>query len=770
MMPPSPETVIRGMEVNVAKRSGGWMTIRTGLGLDARDEKLGTFIGVFTPSVLTILGVILYLRMGWVVGNVGLAGALGIVVVANLVTLVTALSVSAIASNMKVGTGGVYYMISRSLGIEVGTAIGIPLFAAMAFSITLYAFGLAESARVVWPDAPQRPIAALTVLVVALLATKGAGVALRLQLPIMAAVGLSLLALVYGAATHSVSTLSLTETVVDPAPFWTVFAVFFPAVTGILAGISLSGDLKRPDRSIPVGTIVAVLTGFAVYLIIPVVLATSATPAELATNSLIWFDLAGPLSFLVLLGLWGAIFSSAVGSVLGAPRTLEAMVDDRVLPRILGRRFGAVTGPGVPLLITFAMALGAVALGDMDAVAPVLTMFFLASYGTINLVAGVEQLSGDPSFRPRLRIPWWLSISAAIACFWIMFLINPIALVLALAVEFGVYLLIRRKALPAPWGDLRRGALMSLIRATVVQLRQLPQDPRNWRPNILLFAGDVARRSQLVRIASALVSDRGILTVSKLLVGSIGEHSDSVAAERRKLADDLEDLGVLAFPEVDIVPSYESGAVTVAQSNGIAGIHSNTVMIGWTDKPERRSMLLRVVSDLAQLGISAVICRPHTREWRRTHRVIHVWWGGLQENGDLLILFAHLLSLNPEWRGAEIVVNSIATNEMTLIRNERLLRKLISASRIDATASVMIKPDGVRVQDIIRARSAHADIVLLGLRGTEPGEEAKYAERIANMAEGLPTVLFVRSAGEFRGQLLGDVEEMEEGPRMTDDG
>jgi len=301
---------------------------------------------------------------------------------------------------------------------------------------------------------------------------------------------------------------------------------------------------------------------------------------------------------------------------------------------------------------------------------------------------------------------------------------------------------------------------MSLIRRTVVQLRRLPHDPRNWRPNILLFAGDVSRRGQLVRIASSLVADRGILTVSKLLVGAVDEHASTVDAERNKLAHDLEELGVIAFPEVEIVPSYESGAVTVAQSNGIAGIESNTVMIGWTDKPDRQPMVMRVVSSVAQLGMSSIICMPHEREWRRRRRVIHVWWGGLQENGDLLILFAHLLSLSPNWRGSEIVINSIATNDMTMTRNEGLLRKLIGASRIDARAEVILKPEGVKVQDIIRERSADADIVLLGLRGTEPGDEAKYATRITKMAEGLPTVLFVRSAGEFRGQLLGDMDDV----------
>lgn len=744
----------------MSTRRGVVKTVKRGLRLTSRDEKLGTFIGVFTPSILTILGVILFLRTGWVVGNVGLLGALQIVIIANLVTLVTALSVSAIATNMKVGTGGAYFMISRSLGIEVGTAIGIPLFLAMAFSVTLYAFGLAESIEVVWEGAPQRPIAALTILVVAILAARGAGAALRLQLPIMVGVALSLVALVYGVVTNPTESVSLTDTVANPEAFWSVFAVFFPAVTGILAGVSLSGDLKKPQKSIPVGSIAAVLAGFVVYLSVPVLLALAATPDELAKNSLIWFDLAGPLGFVILWGLWGAIFSSAVGSVLGAPRTLDAMVDDRVIPRVFGRRIWLIQGPGVPLVITFGLALAGVALGNMNSVAPILTMFFLAAYGTINLVAGVERLSGDPSYRPRLRVPWWLSIAAAIACFWVMFLINPIALAVALVVEFGIYVVIRRRALNAPWGDLRRGALMSLIRRTVVQLRQLPQDPRNWRPNILLFSGDVSRREDLVRIASWLVHDRGILTVAKLTVGDVGELASTLDTELEGLEADLGSMGVVAFAEVDIVPTYEKGAVTVAQSNGIAGIESNTVMIGWSDKVDRQPMLLRIVSDLALLGKSAVICIPRERAWKRK-RTIHVWWGGLQENGDLLVLFAHLLSLTPDWRGADIVINSIASNDMTLIRNERLLRRLISTSRIDARAEMIVMPPGSKVHNIIRQRSADADIVLLGLRGTSPGDEAKYAERITKMAEGLPTVLFVRNAGAFRGQLLGDTEELE---------
>jgi amino acid transporter len=723
--------------------------------MNASQQKLGAFLGVFTPSILTILGVILYLRTGWVVGSVGLLKALVIVVIANAVTFVSALSISAIATNMRVGAGGGYYIISRSLGIEVGAAIGIPLYLAMTLSVTLYAFGLAESMGVVWDNVPQRPVAAVTVLVVALLAGKGAGVALKLQLPIMVGIVASLVALIVGAAGSSADTVSLLGNAGGGANFWTVFAVFFPAVTGIMAGVSLSGDLRRPSKAIPKGTIAAVLVGFVVYMVVPFVLAASATPAELVSNNLIWFDIAGSWSFLVLWGLWGAVFASAVGSILAAPRTLEAMVDDRVLPAPLGGRLSFVDGPGVPLLVSVALALVGVVLGDLDAIAPLLTMFFLTAYGTVNLVAGLEQLSGDPSYRPTFRIPWWISLSAAVACFYVMFLINPIALVIAVFFEFGVYVFMRRRAMTAPWGDLRRGAMMSLVRSTVIRLSKMPADPRNWRPNILLFAGDLDRDPDLARFAGWLVQDRGILTVTKLIIGPIQQMSHRRAELVDTIAQQLQDLDVVGFAEIDIVDEFEEGAISIAQSNGIAGIDSNTVMFGWADDPQRQAEILRVIEQLSYLGKSAVICRAVPRGWNDGPRQIHVWWGGLKQNGDMLVLFAHLLSLNPTWRNAHIVINSIATSEMVYEVNKELLETLTSAARIDATINVILKPDDVAVADVIYEGSRNADVVLLGLRGTEPGEEDAYTRRMATLVEGLPTVLFVRNAGEFRGQLLG---------------
>jgi len=715
--------------------------------------KLGAFLGVFTPSILTILGVILFLRLGWVVGNVGLVPALVIVVIANAITLATALSVSAIATNMRVGAGGAYYILSRSLGLEVGGAIGVPLFLAQALSVTLYAFGLAESLQLFWPEAPQRAVAAVTVLAVAVIAGRSASLALKLQIPILACIGLALLSLVVGVARAGTEAVPLWAGIEGGASFWVVFAVFFPAVTGIMAGVSLSGDLEDPQAAIPRGTIAAVLVGFAVYFTVPMVLAAAADSSTLVAESMIWFRVA-VLPALIIPGLLGAILSSAVGSILGAPRTLQALASDRVVPRWLERGGDGSNGPTVAHLVSTGIALAAVGLGDLNAVAPVLTMFFLTTYGMINLVAGLEQLSGAPAYRPAITVPWAVSLAGAAGCFWVMSLINLPAAILALVVEVGLYVGLRRRALSASWGDMRFGALMSLVRSSMLRLRHLPVAPRNWRPHILAFAGDLDRRIDLVRFAAWLNQDRGLLTVCHLEVGRLEDHAAELVPLQQRMQAHLDDEGLIAFAEVHAVRDFEDGAVAVAQAHGIGGIVSNTIMLGWSGKPDRVVSALEIMKRSALLGRSTVICRLAPRGWSPRPRRIDVWWGGLEYNGDMLLLFAHLLSLNPEWRGAEISVKSVASGGNPSTWTEERLRELLERSRIDAEPEVIEAPDDTPVQRVIHERSHDADIVFLGLRDPPDDEIADYAARLQELVTGLPTVILVRAAGPFAGQLL----------------
>jgi potassium/chloride transporter 4/5/6 len=726
------------------------------------ERKLGTFLGVYTPTVLTILGVIMYLRFGWLVGQLGLQQILMIVLLANAITIITTLSFSAVATNTHLGAGGAYYIISRSLGIEIGGAIGLPLFLSQASSVTLYCFGLAESLRFVWSGLPLQLVALALILLVGVIAYLGAEQALKSQIPLMILVALSMVALTVGALTRSAAQPLIAGPPTGTLRFWPGFAIFFPAVTGIMAGLGLSGDLKDPGRAIPLGALTAVGTGLVVYLLVPVLLTMGASPAELRDEPLIWTKIAplGPL--LVLPGLWAAIFSSAVGSILGAPRTLQALARDGLAPGFLGRR-GAERRNLLPaLLVSVAIALAAVYLGDLNAVATVVTLFFLTVYGTTNLVAAFEALSGDPSWRPRLRVPWPVNLLGGLACVAVMFLINPVVGIIAIVAEGTLWLALSRREHAARWGDARRGLYENLIRWALIKLAEHPVSSRNWRPHVLVFVDDPIRELDLVRFGNWFSQGRGVVTVCQLVVGDLLQDDLNLQAERQRMQEALDTEKLVVFAEVDVAGDLVEGIVDVAQANGMAGIASNTVLLGWPRETGLQIDFLKVLPKLERLRKSLIIGRIQPRHLYPREgiaRTVHVWWGGLQRNSDLMLLLAYLLTRNPEWRGAHVKVLSIATSELMKEQTERYLAKLIPEIRIEAEVEVLLKSKEESVSALIHKQSRDAEVVFLGLATPPPGQEAEYADRLEKLAGDLPTVFFVKNASMFMGDLLGAEEE-----------
>ncbi|MCB0132051.1 MAG: amino acid permease, partial [Caldilineaceae bacterium] len=346
--------------------------------------RFGTFAGVFTPNVLTILGLILFLRTGWVVGQSGLFLALIIVLISNVITLLTGLSLSAISTSMRVRTGGNYYLISRSLGLEIGGAIGIPLYLSQAISVAFYVIGFTEALLAVpyFQAMDARLISTLVVLLFGGIAFIGADFALRIQYVVLAALGVALLSFFAG-GWGTISTPTWTPSYSPGVGFWTVFAVFFPAVTGITVGASMSGDLKEPGVSIPRGTLASIFVTALIYVAAVIWLGLHGTPTELVENNLIMQQIARWPVF-IYVGVWAATLSSALGSVMAAPRVLQALALDRVLPRWLASQMGSRTEPRVAVLLTTAIAVLVVWLGDLNYVAPIISMFFLNTYGMTN--------------------------------------------------------------------------------------------------------------------------------------------------------------------------------------------------------------------------------------------------------------------------------------------------------------------------------------------------------------------------------------------------
>jgi solute carrier family 12 (potassium/chloride transporter), member 4/6 len=739
--------------------------IRSRVVATANGHKLGTFLGVFTPTILTILGVIMYLRFGWVLGHLGLGKTFLVLLLANGITFITALSLSAVATNSRVGVGGAYYLISRSLGLEIGGAIGFPLFLCQVSLVSLHSFGLAESLRLVWPDIPLQAAAIVIILAVGALAFRGAGIALKSQIPVMVLIGLSLLALAVGAlfTAGAPPRASMAVASEETVGFWLAFALFFPAVTGIMAGLGLSGDLRDPQRSIPRGTLLAVFGSFTVYVLVLLLLHLGADPESLRANPLIWTEIALLGPWLIIPGIWGAVFSSAVGAVLIAPRTLQALALDRLAPRQLGNMAAHKPEPIPALVLTVALALAMTVLGDLNAVALVVTMIFLTVYGSINLVAALEGLSGNPSWRPTVRVHWGVSLAGALGCFATMLLVHAVAGIIAITIELILWLLLARRERKADWGDVRRDVYEALIRWALVRLARRPMTARNWRPHILVFVGDIEKRLDLVRFGTWFSEKRGVVTVCELVPGDLLKIDFDPPQRQRQMEDVLRREGLVAFGKVGVVSSVERGITAIAQANGIAGVESNTVLVGWPDEIERLTHFLRVIRRLRRLHHSFILgkVQPIKQSREGVRQTVDVWWGGLYQNGDLMLLLAYLLTRNPEWRQARIRILSIASNALMKERTERALAQLIPEIRIEAQVEVQVKAEGRSVRDTIHAQSRGSDVVILGLATPEEGDEENHARRLSDLADGLSTCFFVNNGSLFIGELITGSAEAE---------
>ncbi|MBT3422388.1 MAG: amino acid permease [Bacteroidetes bacterium] len=684
---------------------------------------------------------------------------------ASSITFITGLSASAISTNMKVGIGGEYYMISRSLGIQLGGAIGIPLFLCRTFSLTLYAFGLAESIAPFWPAEwgapPVQIMAGLIILFATAIAGKSANFSLKMQIPIMIAVGLSIIALITGVLSGGFHAPEMSANYHRSAPegFWFVFAVFFPAVTGFSAGIGMSGDLKDSKKSIPIGTIFAIITGTLVYILILTALSVTtkvdgASLAEINPSAPpIWSKVAFLGMVLVYPGLWGAILSSAFGSILGGPRVLQALSLDKIAPKVLGRT--SKTGqPTIATWVTGGIALMAVALGDLNAVGRWVTIFFLTLYIAINLSAVIEKLVGDVSYRPTIKVHWLISLFGSIGAGVVMFLISPIACVTAISLELMIYWYLKRKALKSSWGDVRAGLWSSIARFALIKLKAKQTHARNWRPNILLFSSNPTRLMSLTQLANWFNQNKGIVTVCRTFVGDIGDKKIEIDKVQRAIEQELAVQNIQAFPEVHIVPDFEAGIMGIIQANGFAGMHSNTVMFGWTSGVDRIERLLRIVRIISQMKRNSILAYIPEIESTSTPKYIDVWWRGMQKNGDMMLVLAHLLNLNTEWRQATVRLRTIVNDKELQDPMCDKLKTLIADSRMTVETDVILNRNIENVTELMHRSSKDADIVFLGLALPVLKNDSDFATQLDKLVLGFNATILVRNAESTQGELI----------------
>jgi len=673
-------------------------------------KRFSTFEGVFTPCLLSILGVIMYLRLGFVVGSIGFGGALVIIGFANLITLITALSMSSVITNIRIGAGGAYSIITKSLGLEAGGAIGIPLYIAQAISISFYIAGFAECWHFIFPKHELFFVSLIIWFLILVVSYTSAKLAFRIQYVVMAFIGASIISIFLGNA-QSIHNVSVWEQF-SIKGFWPAFAIFFPAVTGILAGASMSGELKDPKVSIAKGTIWAISVSFGIYILLAFWFYKHVPLGVLRSNTQIAIEL-GRWQWLVIAGIMGATLSSALAMTVGSPRILLALGKHSILPFSSIFRYVNKRGePTVAILFTAWISLITISLGTLDQIASLLTMFFLITYGMINMTVFIEESIGIASFRPTFRISRLFPFLGTIGCVSTMFMINQKFSIIAILVIIAIYFILIKRSSHVYAPDVRSGVLVFLAERFAKAANRLPYYPKIWKPNLIVPIKGLENFSRIIPLIQAIVTPSGRVTVFKVLTKDERKLNtrEGLHKQLRDSVAPLKDKDI--FVETAIVEAHEAltGTITIMQT--VNGMYFPPNTIFYTLENGRRKDAIQdegVLREATNEGLGIIVLKYNEMVGLSQERIVNLWIRRQSPNINLAILVA--LQLERNWQGEVRLIQVVDTQEEQGEARAYLLKlKSLMRMPVDGDIKIMVGPFMERIEE-----SPPADINIFGM-------------------------------------------------------
>ncbi|XP_038520062.1 solute carrier family 12 member 4 isoform X7 [Canis lupus baileyi] len=799
----------------------------------AKAPSMGTLMGVYLPCLQNIFGVILFLRLTWMVGTAGVLQALLIVLICCCCTLLTAISMSAIATNGVVPAGGSYFMISRSLGPEFGGAVGLCFYLGTTFAAAMYILGaieilltyIAPPAAIFHPTGAHDTSSAtlnnmrvygtifltfmtlvvfvgvkyvnkfaslfLACVIISILSIYAGGIKSIFEPPVFPVCMLGNRTLsrdqfdvcakttvtnnetvatqlwklfcrssnlttdscdpyflvnnvteipgIPGAAAGvlqenlwsaylekgevvekqglpSTDALGLKESlplyvVADIATSFTVLVgIFFPSVTGIMAGSNRSGDLRDAQKSIPVGTILAIVTTSLVYFSSVVLFGACIEGVVLrdkygdgVSRNLVVGTLAWPSPWVIVIGSFFSTCGAGLQSLTGAPRLLQAIAKDNIIPFL--RVFGHGKANGEPtwaLLLTALIAELGILIASLDMVAPILSMFFLMCYLFVNLACAVQTLLRTPNWRPRFKYYHWaLSFLGMSLCLALMFVSSWYYALVAMLIAGMIYKYIEYQGAEKEWGDGIRGLSLSAARYALLRLEEGPPHTKNWRPQLLVLLKldeDLhVKYPRLLTFASQLKAGKGLTIVGSVIQGSFLESYGEAQAAEQTIKNMMEIEKVKGFCQVVVASKVREGLAHLIQSCGLGGMRHNSVVLGWpygwrqSEDPRAWKTFIDTVrcttaAHLALLVPKNIAFYPSNHE-RYLEGHIDVWW--IVHDGGMLMLLPFLLRQHKVWRKCRMRIFTVAQMDDNSIQMKKDLAVFLYHLRLEAEVEVV---------------------------------------------------------------------------------
>ncbi len=697
---------------------------------------------VFFTAISTILGAILFLRFGFAVGTLGSLGVLIILIVGHFVTIPTAFAISEIATNQRVEGGGEYFIISRSFGLNIGGTIGIALFMSQAISVAFYVIAFTEAFEPVFNWArdvhnlnlPRQVISLPAMgLLAILILKKGANLGVKALYVVVAILFFSLFLFFIGKTPYAeTAQAGISSTPMrNMDDFFIVFAIIFPAFTGMTAGVGLSGDLKNPGKSIPLGTVAATITGIIVYLFIILKLVKTASPEDLINNQLIMADVATWGKIVIPLGLAASTISSALGSVMVAPRTLQALGVDRTFPfqrfnMVMAKGKGKTNEPFNASFITVLIAFVFVALGDVNAVARIISMFFMVTYGSLCLISFLNHFGSSPSYRPTFRSHWILSLIGFVFSVYLMFKMDSLYAILSIIFMIILYIYISnyhkdRQGLESIF----RSALFQINRNLQVYLQknQSIKKKEKWHPSAVCVTEASSDRDNAFRLLTWLSHKYGFGTYIKYIQGY---YSRAAYDEAKKALDLLieraESRKSHVYVDTIVSPSYTSAIAQIIQLPGISGLENNMILFEYDKKdPKNLGQIVENYS-LVRSGKYDVCILGGSNRGVNYKEGIHIWVRRVdEENLNFMVLLSYIILGHPDWKSGKVKIFNVRSKRRDDETTDHLL-ELVKTGRLPISLSNVEFVDideGMNLKEIINEKSMKAGLTMLGFRSEQ---------------------------------------------------
>jgi amino acid transporter len=693
---------------------------------DTQATGFGTFTGVIVPNITMMCGVILFLRLGLVLGNVGLYSFLAIILLSTVVMSITALSISMVCSNMRVGGGGAYFLISRSLGIEAGGAIGLALVLNQLLCMVLCVSGFAQSLHMLIPHYPLWAIEVVTLAVLGIIALVSTDLVLKTQTFIFACLVFAVGAIFLGKGTLPPMDYPFTS-----FSFWTGFAIFYPALTGIEVGMSLSGTLRNPSRSLSIGTITSLLVMALCYALLAIAMWTFYPRELLANNPNVLLNFSKFPAW-IYFGVWCASLSSAIGNFIGAPRMIQTIAEDGVLPSFLGKGFGKHQEPRWAILLVFIIGCSLLVITTIDQLLPMLTMICLLTYGTLNLVAGLAEWMHNTSWRPSFRCPWQVCLAGSALCYYLMIMIQPGWALLSILLIVSLFLFLSRRNIQASFNDLRESLLISLSRFALYKLFDVDEQPQNWMPKVLICARAPMPYQKMIHMGHALTKQNGILTVASL-VPEEWETSDQLDRTQLIIKDWLEKEKIKGINEVSAHADFYEGVNSYMKSYGIGSLQPNCVLLNFPDDEANKQSILQIVETASTYNKNLLFSSfPDNNDFDKKQKRIHLWWDQEErESSELMISLLLSLRKSRRWQKKELVVHCMATDENAKKHIEGHLEEMFKERRMSVEVQIHLDPRTDPLYYLSYTnKEAHLVLFPMRLNHLEQQQRGPYLERL----------------------------------------